>query len=280
MNLTMVGKRISEARKNCGMSQEEMAEKIGVTAQAVSKWENGHNFPDIENLMRIAEIANVPYSAILGTGDKCCENLNIRAKLFKEDNMFTRLRTMAAAEKLPETYRALNFMRECHVGQFRKKGRYSSEKVLYINHPLLMACHAHALGINDDVILAAVLLHDVLEDTDATAEELPFCEEVKELVTTLSFFKHGSKTKEEYYSDISKNGKVCVIKILDRCNNISTMAGSFTRHKMIEYIKETEKYILPLTDVLKYNYPEYDDIAFLVKYHIISVLETVKCLTV
>ena len=280
MNLTMVGKRISEARKHCGMSQEEMAEKIGVTAQAVSKWENGHNFPDIENLMRIAEIANVPYSAILGTGDKCCENLNIRAKLFKEDNMFTRLRTMAAAEKLPETYRALNFMRECHVGQFRKKGRYSSEKVLYINHPLLMACHAHALGINDDVILAAVLLHDVLEDTDATAEELPFCEEVKELVTTLSFFKHGSKTKEEYYSDISKNGKVCVIKILDRCNNISTMAGSFTRHKMIEYIKETEKYILPLTDVLKYNYPEYDDIAFLVKYHIISVLETVKCLTV
>ena len=241
MNLTMVGKRISEARKNCGMSQEEMAEKIGVTAQAVSKWENGHNFPDIENLMRIAEIANVPYSAILGTGDKCCENLNIRAKLFKEDNMFTRLRTMAAAEKLPETYRALNFMRECHVGQFRKKGRYSSEKVLYINHPLLMACHAHALGINDDVILAAVLLHDVLEDTDATAEELPFCEEVKELVTTLSFFKHGSKTKEEYYSDISKNGKVCVIKILDRCNNISTMAGSFTRHKMTEYIKETEK---------------------------------------
>ena len=280
MNLTMVGKRISEARKNCGMSQEEMAEKIGVTAQAVSKWENGHNFPDIENLMRIAEIANVPYSAILGTGDKCCENLTIRAKLFKEDNMFTRLRTMAAAEKPPETYRALNFMRECHVGQFRKKGRYSSEKVLYINHPLLMACHAHALGINDDVILAAVLLHDVLEDTDATAEELPFCEEVKELVTTLSFFKHGSKTKEEYYSDISKNGKVCVIKILDRCNNISTMAGSFTRHKMIEYIKETEKYILPLTDVLKYNYPEYDDIAFLVKYHIISVLETVKCLTV
>lgn len=280
MNLVMVGKRINEVRKNCGMSQEEMAEKIGVTSQAVSKWENGHNFPDIENLMRIAEITNVPYSAILGTGDKCTEDLNIRGKLFKEDNMFTRLRTMAAVEKMQETYRALNYMRECHLGQFRKKVRYSSEKVLYINHPLLMACHAHALGIKDDVTFAAILLHDVLEDTDTTADELPFCEEVKCLVSTLSFFKNGRKSKDEYYSDISKNGKACIIKILDRCNNISTMAGSFTRQKMIEYIKETENYIMPLTDVLKYNYPEYDNIAFLVKYHIISVLETVKCLTV
>ena len=46
--------------------------------------------------------------------------------------------------------------------------------------------------------------------------------------------------------------------------------------KMLEYIEETEEYILPLAGVLKNEYPAYSDLAFLVKYHIVSVLEAVK----
>ena len=82
--------------------------------------------------------------------------------------------------------------------------------------------------------------------------------------------------KKEYFEAISKNEKACVVKLIDRCNNVSTMAGCFSRKKMLEYIVETEEYILPLAGVLKNQYPEYSDLAFLLKYHIVSVLEAIK----
>lgn len=208
----------------------------------------------------------------------------IRDRLFREENMFTRVETFASAEQLSETYKALFYMREQHKGQFRKPGKYSVEKVPYINHPLLMTCQAHALGIRDDALLAALLLHDVVEDTGVTAGELPFGEEIQNIVGLVSFSvpegKSKKQAKDEYYERIRQNGKACVVKIIDRCNNVSTMAGSFSKEKLVEYIKETEEYILPLTDVLKEKYPEYSDVAFLVKYQILSILETIKYLIV
>lgn len=282
MDLSKVGNRISEARKQAALTQEQLADQIGVSVQAVSKWENGHNLPDIENLMLIAEITNKPYGFFLDSeseGEKEYSFL-IRDRLFQEDNMFTRLRSTASAEKLDETYRALQYIRERHAGQFRKLGIFSKEKVLYINHPLLMACHAHALGIRDDALLASILLHDVVEDTGVTKEELPFSDEVKTIVGLVSFSvpagKSKEESKEEYYKKISENGKACVVKIIDRCNNVSTMAGSFSKEKLEEYINETEKYVLPLTTVLKNQYPEYSELSFVVKYQIIGVLETIK----
>lgn len=129
-------------------------------------------------------------------------------------------------------------------------------------------------------MLASILLHDVVEDTGVTKEELPFSDEVKTIVGLVSFSvpagKSKEESKEEYYKKISENGKACVVKIIDRCNNVSTMAGSFSKEKLEEYINETEKYVLPLTTVLKNQYPEYSELSFVVKYQIIGVLETIK----
>ena len=47
--------QIKYYRKQAGLSQEKMAEKIGVSRQAITKWENGTGTPDIANLMAIAE---------------------------------------------------------------------------------------------------------------------------------------------------------------------------------------------------------------------------------
>jgi (p)ppGpp synthase/HD superfamily hydrolase len=130
------------------------------------------------------------------------------------------------------------------------------------------------MGIRDDAVLAAVLLHDVVEDTEYTLEELPFSDEVKELVNLLTHVK--GQGNEEYFGRIAKNGKACLIKVLDRCNNVSTMAASFSREKLISYIEETETYILPLADILKHEYPVYGDAAFILKYQIIALIETMK----
>ena len=66
------------------------------------------------------------------------------------------------------------------------------------------------------------------------------------------------------------------MKLLDRCNNISTMAIGFTKDKIVQYIEETEAYAFPLLDHVKDTWPEYYNAAFLLKYHIKSILESLK----
>lgn len=49
-----IGSVIRKYRKECGLTQEEMAKRLGVTTPAVNKWENGNTNPDIELLAPIA----------------------------------------------------------------------------------------------------------------------------------------------------------------------------------------------------------------------------------
>ncbi len=284
MDIAKIGKAIADARNKAGMTQREVAEKIGVSNSVLNRWEDGYKLPDIDNLLLISVTLSVPFSSIIDAGaeDKEPDHMDVRDRLFDEEKMFIRLKTTADKENLPETYYALYYIREKHAGQYRNQGKYSSERVPYINHPLMMTCHAHALGIRDDHLLAAMLLHDVVEDTDVELKDLPFSKEVKILVglVTKTQTSAGSETKAKdiYYGEISKNPKACVIKVIDRCNNVSTMAGCFSEEKMKEYILETEEYVLPLLEKLKKEFPEYSTLAFLVKYQIISILETVKYL--
>ena len=50
------GQKLKEIRRNEGLSQEQLAEKIGVSRQAITKWETGKGMPDIENMMILSEI--------------------------------------------------------------------------------------------------------------------------------------------------------------------------------------------------------------------------------
>ena len=65
MNQENIGKFIRENRKKMGLSQAELAEKLGVTYQAVSKWENGKNLPDMLVLKELSDLFNVNIDEIL-----------------------------------------------------------------------------------------------------------------------------------------------------------------------------------------------------------------------
>jgi GTP pyrophosphokinase len=54
------------------------------------------------------------------------------------------------------------------------------------------------------------------------------------------------------------------------------MAQAFSDEKLNEYIEETEIYVLPLLKTVKQNYMEYNNAVFLIKYHMLSVLESLK----
>lgn len=68
-NSTKLGATLYDLRKNAGMSQEELADKLGVSRQAVSKWECGDSMPDTDNLITISKLYNVSLDELVGNTD-------------------------------------------------------------------------------------------------------------------------------------------------------------------------------------------------------------------
>ena len=265
---------LATARKDKGFTQSDVAEKLNVSFQAVSLWERGETAPEIDKLVAIASLYQVSLDWLL-TG-KMEERVlfdfqdSLSDRLFNEDRMYTYVKTYASVKNLYQTSKVLPYARELHKGQVRK----GKDKVPYIYHPLLIACHALALGLDDDNIISAALLHDVCEDCGITVEELPVNDITKEAVSLLT--KVDGSDKEQYYQQISKNPIATMIKLLDRCNNISGMVVGFSKDKLVEYIKETEKLVYPLLQKAKSEFPMYSNQIFLIKYHMTSVVEAIK----
>lgn len=55
----MLSERIYQFRRNSGLSQEQLAEKIGVSRQAISKWESGISTPELEKLLALSECFDI-----------------------------------------------------------------------------------------------------------------------------------------------------------------------------------------------------------------------------
>ena len=60
-----LGEKLREARKEAKLSQEEFAEKVGVSRSAVAKWESDRGIPDVENLKVIASLLNISIDYLL-----------------------------------------------------------------------------------------------------------------------------------------------------------------------------------------------------------------------
>lgn len=75
------GRRIAELRKNRGMTQMELADRMNVSFQAVSNWERGSSMPDISKLPELAGIFGVSIDDILGTKNPMAGSLvNVTVK--------------------------------------------------------------------------------------------------------------------------------------------------------------------------------------------------------
>ena len=70
MNQEKIGEFIKKIRKDNHLTQKEFAELFGVTYQAVSKWENGLNIPDIATLKEISKKFNVDINDLLDGENK------------------------------------------------------------------------------------------------------------------------------------------------------------------------------------------------------------------
>ena len=76
MDQEKIGKFIKKLRKDNNLTQDELAKKLGVTYQAVSKWENGKSIPDIAILKTVSELFNVNIDELLEGSVKNNKKLN------------------------------------------------------------------------------------------------------------------------------------------------------------------------------------------------------------
>ena len=65
-----LGRKIADKRKISGVTQHDLATKVGVTAQAVSKWEQGRSCPDIAILDEIADALGISLIELLGMEER------------------------------------------------------------------------------------------------------------------------------------------------------------------------------------------------------------------
>ena len=81
MNKERIGKYIKFLRERNNLTQEELAKKVPVTREAVSKWETGRRIPDIETLLILSNIFNVSIESLLSGG----ESDNAMINLYKDN---------------------------------------------------------------------------------------------------------------------------------------------------------------------------------------------------
>ncbi len=91
--MNTLGERIAYYRKSCGMTQEQLAEKCSVTAQAVSKWENDLTAPDISLLPKLAELFHVTTDELLGV--QKTETVAIDPELVDLTKMLLKIRVVS-----------------------------------------------------------------------------------------------------------------------------------------------------------------------------------------
>ena len=79
MNMIKIGRFLQELRKEKELTQEQLAEQLGVARRTVSRWETGNNMPDLDILVELSDLYSVDLREIL-SGERKSENMDQELK--------------------------------------------------------------------------------------------------------------------------------------------------------------------------------------------------------
>lgn len=77
--------KLSLLRTQLNLSQEDLANKLNISRQSVTKWENGQSFPDIQNLIQLSDIFKISIDRLVKENDACNINFSDRLKYSKQE---------------------------------------------------------------------------------------------------------------------------------------------------------------------------------------------------
>lgn len=80
LDFKLIGSKITEIRKRNNMTQDDVAEKLFMSRQVISKWENGISLPSIEALLDLCEVLNTTFDEVLCLNNKEDNNNDWRTK--------------------------------------------------------------------------------------------------------------------------------------------------------------------------------------------------------
>ena len=86
-----LGEKLQLLRSRNGISQEELAEKLGISRQSVSKWESGQSIPDLKKLIILSDIYNVTIDSLVKDGDEYDILQETDAKVIDNDTKSTQV---------------------------------------------------------------------------------------------------------------------------------------------------------------------------------------------
>ena len=76
-----LGEKIFELRKKCGLSQEQLGEKINVTRQTISNWENAKSLPDIISIIKLSELYKISVDELIKGDQRIQEKIEKERKI-------------------------------------------------------------------------------------------------------------------------------------------------------------------------------------------------------
>ena len=122
MNQEKIGKFIAECRKEKGLTQMQLAEQLGVTNRAVSKWETAKSMPDVSVMLPLCEILGVSVNELL-----CGEKMSMQD--FKENSEKSILQIMSEIQKKIKEITEMGF-NEAQAKEALEKNDQDVEKAI------------------------------------------------------------------------------------------------------------------------------------------------------
>ena len=86
-----IGTKLKNARSNANLTQEDIAEKIGVSRQTVSNWENNKSYPDIISVIRLSDIYGISLDILLKEDENMIKHLDESTNIVKSKNRLRKL---------------------------------------------------------------------------------------------------------------------------------------------------------------------------------------------
>ena len=83
-----IGKKLKNARVQSGMTQENVAEKINVSRQTISNWENEKSYPDIISVIELSNLYSISLDVLLKGDEKMIEHLEESTNVVIPDNRY------------------------------------------------------------------------------------------------------------------------------------------------------------------------------------------------